>query len=214
MRTTELIDIDIDFTAAVKKAAELYREGEIFVYPTDTIYGFGGNPFMAEAVEKVTAMKRRSIDKQYIMLVNKVETLLKYTDIVAEHHIDFLMNLWPNPVSVILPLNSSCAEELGAATGAFRIPYNNFCMNLLEEIARPMISTSVNRSGSDPLNDHNEIRQEFDGEPAAIFFSGKPGVEQSSTVISLTGEEPELIREGGFPFEEIMYKFRTCRFAS
>ncbi|MFN3694162.1 MAG: L-threonylcarbamoyladenylate synthase [Ignavibacterium sp.] len=202
------IYIDDDFDTAVKLAGELFFNGGVFIYPTDTIYGFGGNPFNDEVLRKITKIKGRPDWKRYIHLIGSVEILAKYAEIKSEKFYDFLLSIWPNPVSVVLKLNEHTRDILGSDTGAFRIPNNRFCLKLLNEIKMPLISTSVNRSGKEPMNDPDMIMQEFGKEVDAFFYSSKKSFFEASTVIDLSDDEPKLIREGKIKFSEIIKNFR------
>lgn len=202
------INIEENFDQAVKSATELFFNGGVFIYPTDTIYGFGGNPFNDEVLRKITFIKGRPDWKRYIHLVGSVEILLKYVEIKSEMFYDFLLRIWPNPVSVVMKLNEQTRDILGAETAAFRIPNNRFCLILLNEIKMPLISTSVNRSGEQPLNAPDMIIQEFGKEVDAVFYSNKKSFFEASTVIDLSDEEPKLIREGKFKFSEIIKYFK------
>ncbi|MCL6495852.1 MAG: threonylcarbamoyl-AMP synthase [Ignavibacterium sp.] len=202
------INIEENFDEAVKSATELFFNGGVFIYPTDTIYGFGGNPFNDEVLRKITRIKGKPDWKRYIHLVGSVEILLKYVEIKSEKFYDFLLNIWPNPVSVVMKLNEQTRDILGAETAAFRIPNNRFCLKLLNEIKMPLISTSVNRSGKEPMNDPVMIIQEFGKEVDAVFYSDKKSFFKASTVIDLSDDEPKLIREGKIKFSEIIKNFK------
>lgn len=202
------VNVDENFDQAVEIATKLFFGGGVFIYPTDTIYGFGGNPFNDEVLRKITRIKERPDWKRYIHLIGSVEILSKYADIKSEKFYDFLLNIWPNPVSIVLKLNEQTRDILGSDTGAFRIPNNRFCLKLLNEIKMPLISTSVNRSGKDPMNDPDMIIQEFGKEVSAIFYSNKKSFFEASTVIDLSNDEPKLIREGKIKFSEIVKNFK------
>ncbi|WP_304131712.1 L-threonylcarbamoyladenylate synthase [Ignavibacterium album] len=202
------LNIDDNFDHAVRIATELFFNGGVFIYPTDTIYGFGGNPFNDEVLRKITRIKGRPDWKRYIHLIGSVEILKKYVDINSERIYDFLLNIWPNPVSVVLKLNEQTRDILGSETGAFRIPNNRFCLKLLNEIKMPLISTSVNRSGKEPLNDPDMIVQEFGKEVDAIFYSSQKSFFEASTVIDLSDDEPKLIREGKIKFTDVIKSYR------
>ncbi len=90
-----LVNIDDDPVKAVNFSVELYLKGEIFIYPTDTIYGVGGNPFNKTAVDKINKLKSRTEKKQFILLINNVETLLNYVELEDKLHLDFLNKIWP-----------------------------------------------------------------------------------------------------------------------
>ncbi len=203
----ELYNIDIEVDEAVQKAKKLYLEGTIFIHPTDTIYGFAANPFNDDAVKKIDDIKKRSSGKKYIYLINNVDNLLTYIDIHSEKHLDFLISIWPNPVSVVLKLNKKTSEILNIETAAFRIPNNRFCLKLLNAINMPMISTSVNRSEEKPFVDPNMIRDEFGSEIDTIFYSDKKLLHESSTVVGLSNSKLTLIREGKIKFEDLLKKF-------
>jgi len=114
--------------------------------------------------------------------------------------------MWPNPVSVILKLNKKYQDLLQSETGAFRIPNHRFCYKLISELKMPLISTSVNRTGNEPLNDPSQIIQEFANEVEAIFYSDKKSFFEASTLIDLCKDEPALVREGKIKFVELMKK--------
>jgi L-threonylcarbamoyladenylate synthase len=202
-----LVNIDDDSAKAVKLVAELYTQGEIFIYPTDTIYGVGGNPFNKTAVDKINNLKKRTEKKQFILLINNVETLLNYVELEDKLHLDFLYKIWPAPVSVILKLNNKTSRKLNGKTAAFRIPGNIFCMDLLNQLKAPLISTSVNRSNQKPLTNHLKIKDDFESEVKTIFYTKNKLSSAASTLIKLTGKNPVLLREGRIKFVDLLQKF-------
>jgi L-threonylcarbamoyladenylate synthase len=209
-KDAEMLSIDENIDAAVQKAKKLFLEGSVFVYPTDTIYGFGANPFNEDAVSQIDEIKHRENDKPYIMLVDSIETLLKYIENKSEKHLDFLFSIWPNPVSVVLSLNSKATKLLSAETAAFRIPNNRFCLKLTAALKMPLISTSVNRSNKPPIVEASEIYDEFSSEIGTIFYTGKKSFYSASTLIDLSDSVPVLLRSGKIKFEDVLDKFNKC----
>jgi len=201
------INIDDNLELSIQKAKKIYLGGEVFIYPTDTIYGFGANPFNEEAVQKINEIKGREIGKMYILLINDIKNLLKYVDVQSEKHLDFLISIWPNPVSVVLNLNRKTSKILNNETAAFRIPNHRFCLRLLEALSMPLISTSVNRTKNLPLFDPNLIRDEFSAEVSAIFYTEKKSFFEASTMIDLSDNDPVLMREGKIKFQDLLEKF-------
>lgn len=210
---TICLNVDKEKNQAIDVAKRLFYEGKIFIYPTDTIYGFGANPFNPDAVKKITEIKQREEEKKFIMLAGSIEMLMRYIELRDERIIDFLMAIWPSPVSVILPLQSKSAEQLGLNNAAFRIPKDNFVQNLVTSINMPLISTSVNRKGKPALQEYSLVEQEFKYEVDAILYSTKSTFYKPSTLITLTGDEPALLREGQVSFDDIqkIFKQRTGR---
>jgi len=209
LKTDNVINIDDDFDKAIEEAGKIYFSGGVFIYPTDTIYGFGANPFNEEAVKKVSDIKDRESGKMYILLIRGIEDLLKYVDLKSEKHMDFLISIWPNPVSVILNLNKKTQQLLNRENTAFRIPNHRFCLRLLSEIKMPLISTSVNRSNQTPLVEYSQIANEFASEVDAVFYTDKKSYIESSTIIDLSGLKPQLVREGKIKFDELMAKYEA-----
>lgn len=205
-KKTVLMNIDYKFDQSIKLAQELFLEGTIFIYPTDTIYGFGGNPFNENAIKKISKIKGKSNWRRYIFLISNIEILKNYTEINSEKYLDFLLSIWPNPVSVILKLNKHYQEILKMETAAFRVPNHRFCIKLLNELKMPLISTSVNRTGNEPMNDSSMIIQEFSNEVKAIFYSETKSFVEASTLIDLSKDEPNYIREGRIKFVDLMKK--------
>jgi L-threonylcarbamoyladenylate synthase len=209
-KNAELINIDENPDYSIQKAKKIFLEGSVFIYPTDTIYGIGANPFNEGAVERIDEIKHRENDKPYILMIGSIEKLLRYIEINSEKHLDFLHSIWPNPVSVILTLNSKTSRILGFNTAAFRIPNHRFCLKLLSELEMPLISTSVNRNQQPPMTDQNSIYDEFSSEVDAIFYSAKNSFCSVSTLIDLSDSIPVLIRDGKIKFEDILDKFEKC----
>jgi L-threonylcarbamoyladenylate synthase len=201
-----LINIDKNFDESINIASELFLKGSVFIYPTDTIYGFGGNPFNEIAIKRIGEIKGKVNWRRYIFLISDIEMLKQYADVSSEKYLDFLLSIWPNPVSVILKFNEKYQELLKSETGAFRIPNHRFCKKLIDELKMPLVSTSVNRTGNEPLNDPSQIIQEFSNEVDTIFYSDKKSFFEASTLIDLSKSEPILVREGKIKFVELMKK--------
>ena len=209
IKSGKLINIDSDIDIAVKQASKIYFEGGVFIYPTDTVYGFGANPFNEEAVNRVNEIKGREAGKWYILLINGMNNLLKYVELKSEKDMDFLISIWPNPVSVILNLNNKTKGILKRDTAAFRIPNNRFCQKLLSEIKMPLISTSVNKNTQAPLTEPSLIKDEFASEVEAVFYTEKKSFFDASTIIDLSDAKLKIVREGKIKFEELLAKYEA-----
>ena len=205
--TARLINIDVDMNSALNEAIKLFYSGKVFIYPTDTIYGFGCNPFDNNALERLKILKGRQEEKKFILLIDSIETLLKYTITIDSRKINLLEALWPNPVSVVLKLKDEKAKDLNSDNAAFRIPDHSFCLNLLKGIKKPLISTSVNLSNEAPLNDYLTIKDKFADKVSAVFYSQKKLNAEPSTLVDLTGSEPVVLREGKINFIDFAKKF-------
>lgn len=206
MNQNELIIVNIDksFNFAVDKAAEIYFRGGTFVYPTDTIYGLGGDPFQVGAKKRIEAAKNREDDKKFVCLIDSLELLERYAAGLSVKQLAFLNKVWPAPLTAVVSLKEEYRADFNSSTVAFRIPNESFCRELLKKIKTPLISTSVNKSGSVPINDPYKIFQDFKNEIDGLFFYEKSGQTNSSTIVKLLGDNIELIREGAVSFERII----------
>lgn len=207
MMKAEIVYIDKNPASAINLAKKIYLQGGVFVYPTDTIYGFGANPFNDEAIHRINQIKGREKWKRYILLISTIQDLKKYVELNSEKHLDFLLAIWPNPISVVMRLNDEMKKIFNSETSAFRIPNHRFCSQLLNELKMPLISTSVNRTEEEPLNDATLIAEKFGNEVDAVFYNKKKSFFQASTLINLTNDEPILVRQGKINFKNIMEKF-------
>lgn len=204
----DFLCVEDEFENSIDRAKKIFFEGGVFVYPTDTIYGLGANPFNGEALEKVNKIKGKREGKNYILIVDGIDTLSKYVELNSEQHLDFLRSIWPNPVSVVLNLNKKTSSVLNINSAAFRIPNHRFSQKLAAELQMPIISTSVNRAGSEPLNHPEIIKHEFSLEVSAIFYSHKNYFGKVSTLVDLTGQNLVLLREGKVKFEELRKNYK------
>lgn len=199
-----IVNIDEQFELAIDLSVNLYQSGKIFIYPTDTIYGIGGNPFDKKVIERVSEIKGRNEKKQFIWLLSDLENVLNYVELSSDTHYNLLQNIWPGPVSVVFELNERTNQITNFDTIAIRVPDNYFCQRLLKEIKQPLISTSVNFSGQAPLTDNKEIIEQFSPIVDATFLTSANTIGLHSTIIDLSKKEPQLIREGSVKFIELL----------
>jgi len=207
VREAICINIDEEFDRSIEEARRLFLAGQIFIYPTDTLYGIGGNPFDKSVILRINALKQRNELKHFILLINNIKNLIAYVEFSSDKHVKILQNLWPGPVTVIFRTNSNAAEQLDSKTIAFRVPNNKFCLNLLSQIKMPLISTSVNKSEETPILDYVEINEKFKSKVDAIFYTKQKRDNIPSTIVDLTEKEPKIIREGKIKVVELLRKF-------
>lgn len=199
-----IINIDEQFESAIDLSVNLYQSGKIFIYPTDTIYGIGGNPFDKRVIERISEIKGRNEKKQYIWLLSDLESVLNYVELSSDTHYNLLQNIWPGPVSVVFKLNERTNLITNFDSIAIRVPDNYFCQRLLKEIKQPLISTSVNFSSQAPLTDNSKIIENFSPIVDATFLTTANTIGLHSTIIDLSIKEPQLIREGSVKFIELL----------
>ena len=179
--------------------ATLQSSGSI-VYPTDTVYGLGVNPFDDFAVRRLFRTKERPPDKPVPLIVKSIAMAKKlaYIDYRKEK---ILRSVWPGAVSVVLAKRRIVSSFIAADTQtvALRIPDNEFCLKLIRAFNGPLTSTSANISGESHTNDPQRIIARFDREPYKpdlVIDAGVLGVKEPSTVLDLTGGKAKITRVG------------------
>jgi L-threonylcarbamoyladenylate synthase len=184
----------------ISEAVAVLRRGGSIIYPTDTVYGLGVNPFDDFAVRRLFRIKKRSPDKAVALIVKSITMAKKLAYIDAAKEED-LRNLWPGAVSVVLRKRGIVPKEVSAGTDtvSLRMPDNRFCINLIRAFNSPITSTSANISGENHTNDPGMIAERFSKEaykPDLIIDAGVLEPRMASTVLDLTKEKAKVTRIG------------------
>ena len=187
----------------ILKASEIIKNGGIAVYPTDTVYGIGCNPYLKGSVDKIYKIKNRDRTKPLPLLVysiKKAEKIVSFDEKTRK----IIEKFWPGALTVILKINDQkLAESLGIEEKiAIRIPNSKCILSLLQKIDF-LVGTSANISGEKSFTDPKYCSVGL--ENFEIFVDG--GVIESkgeSTIIEVTDDEIKIIREGAISKQEIM----------
>jgi len=177
-------------------AREILARGGVVVLPTDTLYGFSARLSAEDAIHRISALKHANHDRRYIVLASSMEMVDRCVQSYGCVTRASLEARWPAPLSVILPSGPSLPAWVGP-TVAVRIPALEPLRALIEQVGEPVVSTSANRSGQEPLTDAHEIRREFSGE-VDLIVTGVPPGGVSSTLVDLCGKTPRVVREGAY----------------
>lgn len=180
----------------VEKAVDLLRAGKLVVVPTDTVYGIACDYSNADAVKKVYQIKGRSEEKPLIVLISSLEMLNEVVDEISQKHKSLMEIFWPGVLTLIFKKSSRISEEIsaGGTTIGVRMPAHKMTLQIIENLGRPIVATSVNKSGMPSLSDLEKINSEFPELP--IIDGGKIMVGIESTVLDLTGEKAKILRQG------------------
>ena len=189
----------------IRNAAALIRRGGIVVYPTETVYGIGCDPFNADACRRVRELKRRDEDKPFILIAATIEMVARLVDGMTLPVEKLAHAFWPGPLTMVLKPGPAVLPHLLGPNGgiAFRVTPHPVAAGLSREIGGPLVSTSANRSGETPVVSYEEAVRQFGGLVDAVVdnplaIAGKP-----STVLDMTSEKPVIIRHGGVSDEDI-----------
>ncbi len=188
-----------EYQEVVADAVALVASGGVLLYPTDTVYGLGGDATNRQAVARICEVKGRDPAKSMLSMVAHVAMLRKYAKVTP---LAFALadRFLPGPLSVILESTGTLASELIGPLGAgFRIPDHALCLDLVRLLGRPVVTTSANRSGLPQPQTLDAILAGF-GEQLAlvdlVLDAGTLPASSPSTLLDARGEKAVLLREG------------------
>lgn len=183
-------------TRHIRRAAEVLRDDGVIVYPTDTVYGLGCDITSKHAVERIIGIKGRDPKKPMSFVCADLTHISRYAR-VSNFAYRILKRFLPGPYTFVLEASREVPRLLltKQKTVGIRIPDHPVCLELVRELGNPILSTSANLGGEDPLNDPAEIQRVLGGQVDLILECGVlPRV--PSTVVSLVGDRVEVLREG------------------
>lgn len=180
------------------KAADVVLEGGVILYPTDTIWGLGCDAGNEEAVQRIRQIKGRQEDKSFIILVRDEEQLKAQVQHVPEQALALIRET-SRPLTVIYEGVQKLADGVYANDGtvAIRVVRDAFCQRLIEEMERPLVSTSANLSGQATKGDFQSIPQAIKGavDYVVAYRQDEPISSPPSKIVKVTDGGIAVIRE-------------------
>ena len=191
--------------ASVNKAADLLRAGEIVAIPTETVYGIAASAYDGAAVKKIFEAKGRPQDNPLIVHIDRMEMLEGLVASVPEGARALAEAFWPGPLTIIMPRGPKVADEVcaGLDTVAIRMPSHPVARAVIAASGLPLAAPSANRSGGPSPTIAQDVMADMDGRLPLILDGGACGVGVESTVVTLAGDEPTLLRPGFVTKEQL-----------
>ena len=190
----------------IAEAARLLRRGELVAFPTETVYGLGGDATNGRAVAAIFAAKGRPRFNPLISHLAEAAAAAELAELDSRAR-DIAARFWPGPLTLVLPRRKDCPIALLAGAGldtvALRVPDHPVAHALLAAVGRPLAAPSANRSGRISPTSAAHVRAELGDRIAAIIDGGACRIGLESTVLDLSGERPILLRPGGIPVETL-----------
>lgn len=185
-------ELDLD---PIKKAVQLLKSGDVIAYPTESVYGFGCDPFNPDAVAKLLQLKNREIKKGFILVATEWEQVEHLVAQVSPMLLSQIQNSWPGPTTWIFPVDPSVPEWICGNNGniAIRISDHPIIRDICNAFDGPIISTSANTKGNIPTRDYFTTKMLFQND-VAFIVEGKTGGLRKPTTIkdAITGD---ILRE-------------------
>ncbi|MBE7048053.1 MAG: threonylcarbamoyl-AMP synthase [Ruminococcaceae bacterium] len=201
---TKIIQVKDDLSV-IDEAAALLAQGGLVAFPTETVYGLGANVLDEEAVRRIFQAKGRPQDNPLIVHVCNREMLCRVVKEIPQKADALIRAFWPGPLTIILEKSNwiPVSVTAGLATVAVRMPSHPAALRLIEKSGVPIAAPSANISGTPSTTRAAHVIADLTGKVDYIIDGGMCQVGLESTVIDLTGEEPQILRPGGVSFEEL-----------
>jgi len=180
----------------LKKAGKIVRSGGTVIYPTETLYGIGGDPFNLSVREKIFEIKKRDRTKHFNYIISGTEVLEDVSKELPALFYMLIERFWPGPLTIIINRITLPGEDYVLESPGIRIPSNNIARKLTEHSGGILVSTSANISSEKDSETLHEIPNEIKEKVDIILDSGQIVKSLPSTIIDLTQEDPKIVREG------------------
>ena len=181
----------------IRRVVERIKQGAVICYPTDTGYGIGCDIFNPKAIKRMARLKKRPPNKPFSFMCYDLKNISRYAHVSNTAYRLLKKNL-PGPYTFVLPGTKLVPKVMTTKqkTVGIRVPEHVICRSLLEELSSPIINTSI------PVDDTTAPpTQAFEIElllnnHVDVIIDGGPVYPDPSSLIDLTGDRPEILREG------------------
>ncbi len=213
---TEIFQITDPAASAelIDRAAARLRDGGLVVFPTETVYGIGGDATSADAAGAIYAAKGRPSDNPLIIHIATPEDAEKYA-VTSETYYKLAAQFMPGPLTVILPKKDTVPSAVtgGLDTVAIRCPAHPVASALIRAAGVPIAAPSANTSGKPSPTLAAHVIEDLDGKVDIIIDGGECEVGLESTIVALHGEDGVLLRPGAITYDALCCVCKTVTVA-
>lgn len=197
---TEYVQMDEEHIdqAAIDRAGEILRSGGLVAFPTETVYGLGGDALNPESSKKIYAAKGRPSDNPLIVHICELSAIHRIVREFTPQAQKLAEAFWPGPLTMIFNKSDLVPHETtgGLDTVAVRFPSNKIAQAMIRAGGGYIAAPSANKSGRPSPTVAQYCREDLDGRVEMIIDGGMVGIGLESTIIDLTGEKPTILRPG------------------
>ena len=201
-----VVDKFVDNPQSYPQIAQLLINNEVVAFPTETVYGLGGNANNDEAVAKIFAAKGRPSDNPLIIHIAEISQLEAFVSDIPQSASLLMEKFWPGPLTIVLKKMDGMLSEkatAGLSTVAVRMPDHPVALEIIKQSGLPIAAPSANQSGKPSPTLASHVFEDLHGKIAGIVDGGPTGVGVESTVIDCTEEIPIILRPGGVTKEQL-----------
>lgn len=180
----------------IAQVVEVLEKGGVVAYPTDTTYGIGCSIFNKRGIERIYAIKQREKKKPFSFICADLSDIAHYAK-VSNYAFKIMKRLLPGPYTFVLDATSVVPDLLMTKqkTVGIRIPSNRICLAVVKQLGHPIVTTSANFSGEEPIGDPFRVENIL-GKLIDLTIDGGVLSADVSSVVSLIGDVPEVLRKG------------------
>jgi len=192
--------------AGIEEAAAAIAAGGVVAFPTETVYGLGGDAGSTEAVRKIFEAKGRPSDNPLIVHLARGEDIGRLARSVNAVEEALMAAFWPGPLTLVLPVREGAVSPLvtaGLDTVAVRVPAHGLARELIGRSGRPIAAPSANRSGRPSPTRAGHVLEDLRGRIDGVLDGGATGVGLESTVVRVVDGEIHILRPGGVTREQL-----------
>ena len=181
-----------------REAAEILQKGGLVAFPTETVYGLGGDGMKEDAAKKIYKAKGRPSDNPLIIHISDLEMLNKLVKEVPETGKKLAEKFWPGPLTMIFNKKEEVPYGTtgGLDTVAVRMPSHPIALELIRTSGVSIAAPSANTSGRPSPTKASHVKDDLDGKIEMIIDGGSVGIGIESTIVDLTSEIPMILRPG------------------
>lgn len=186
-----------------KEAAELLRAGKLVAFPTETVYGLGGNAYDSTASARIYAAKGRPSDNPLIVHISCFDELPPLVSVIPDEAKALADRFWPGPLTMIMNKSDIIPKETtgGLDTVAIRMPSHPIANRLIKEAGIPIAAPSANASGRPSTTKAGHVIEDLDGKIDMIIDGGSSDIGLESTIVDLTVKPALILRPGYITIE-------------
>jgi L-threonylcarbamoyladenylate synthase len=190
---------------SIAEAIAALRAGEVVVYPTETFYGIGADPFIPEALESIFAIKGREAAKTIALIAHNDDAAFAIASEVPQNARILARAFWPGPLTLVMPAHPELPSALIGPDGGVgvRVSSHPIARALAQGLGRPITATSANRSGAAPARTIAEARSALGGEVKAFVDGGTLTGGAPSTIVQCDRTGWRLLRAGVIGLDQI-----------
>lgn len=195
MQGEDCVDQDMD---GIRRAGEIMQKGGLVAFPTETVYGLGGDALNPDSSRKIYAAKGRPSDNPLIVHIAELDALPKIVSHIPQTAWKLADAFWPGPLTMILPKSDVVPKETtgGLDTVAVRMPSHGVALALIRAAGGYIAAPSANTSGRPSPTKASFVAEDLNGKIDMILDGGEVGIGLESTIVDLTVEPPQILRPG------------------